>query len=161
MWEKKTRRRGRGSKENRKGQGQRNVKKTGAQKILEVEKSIWKERVGKDASTENLGSHHRIKEGVYTKERKGILIIERRKKGGTDICGRPVEERIYPTLQITSNITSTLCGKKGWCTEDSTRLLVYKPVDDKKWIPFTSHHRYIRWSRKEEGVYKVRLKIGI
>jgi len=47
---------------------------------------------------ENLGSCHRIKGRVYTKEREGILIIERRKRGGTDICGRPVEERIYPTL---------------------------------------------------------------
>ena len=85
---------------------------------MEVEKSIWKERVGEDASMENLGSYHRIKKGVYTKERKGILIIERRKRGGIDICGRPAEKRIYPTLQITSNITSTLCGEKGWHTED-------------------------------------------
>ena len=72
MWEKKTRRRGRGSKKDRKGWGWRNIKKTVAQKILEVEKSIWKERVGKNASTENLGSCHRIKGGVYTKEREGI-----------------------------------------------------------------------------------------
>ena len=137
MWEKKTRRGERESKEDEKGQGQRNVKKTGTQKVLEVEKSIWKERVREDASTENLGSHHRIKGGVYTKERKGILIIERRKREGTDICGRLVEKRIYPTLQITSNITGTLYGEKGWYTEDGTRLLAYKPVDNKKWIPFT------------------------
>jgi len=63
-----------------------------------VEKSIWKERVGEDASTKNLGSCHRIKERVYTKEREGILIIKRRKRGSTDICERPVEERIYLTL---------------------------------------------------------------
>ena len=63
-----------------------------------MEKSIWKERVREDASMENLGSRHRIKGRVYTKEREGILVIERRKRGGTDICGRPVEERIYPTL---------------------------------------------------------------
>jgi len=63
-----------------------------------VEKSIWKERVGEDASMKNLGSCHRIKERVYTKEREGILIIKRRKRGSTDICERPVEERIYLTL---------------------------------------------------------------
>jgi len=63
-----------------------------------VEKSIWKERVGEDASTKNLGSCHRIKERVYTKEKEGILIIKRRKRGSTDICERPVEERIYLTL---------------------------------------------------------------
>jgi len=81
---------------------------------------------------ENLGSCYRIKGEVYTKEREGILIIERRKKGGTDICRRPVEKRIYPTLQITSNVTSTLCGKKGWCMEDGTRLSAHKPVNNKK-----------------------------
>ena len=161
MWEKKTRRGGRESKKDGKGRGQRNIKKTGAQKVLEVEKSIWKERVGEDAGTENLGSHHRIKGGVYTKEKKGILIIERRKRGGTDICRRPVEERIYPTLQIISNVTSTLCGKKGWYTEDGTRLLAHKLVDDKKWIPFTPHCRHIGWSRKEKGVYKVGFEMGV
>ena len=132
MWEKKTRREGKRSKEDGKGRGQRNIKKTGVQKVLEVEKSIWKERVGEDASMENLGSCHRIKGGVYTKEREGILIIERRKRGGTDIFGRPVEERIYLTLQITSNVIGTLCGEKGWYTEDGTRLLAHKPVNDKK-----------------------------
>jgi len=45
--------------------------------------------------------------------------------------------------------------------EDGTRLLAHKPVDDKKWIPFTPHRRHIGWSRKEEGVYEVGLKIGI
>ena len=35
-----------------------------------MEKSIWKERVGEDASTKNLGSCHRIKERVYTKKKK-------------------------------------------------------------------------------------------
>jgi len=99
---------------------------------LEVEKSIQKKRVGEDASIENLGSCYRIKGGVYTKEREGILIIKRKKRGGTDICGRPVEERIYPTLQITSNVTSTLCGEKEWYTEDGTRLSVHKLVDNKK-----------------------------
>jgi len=65
---------------------------------LEVEKSIWKERVREDVGTENLGSCHRIKGRVYTKEREGILIIKRRKRGGTDICGRPAEKRIYLIL---------------------------------------------------------------
>jgi len=63
-----------------------------------VEKSIWKERVGEDAGVENLGPRHRTKGGVYTKKREGILIIKRKKRGGIDICGRPAEERVHPTL---------------------------------------------------------------
>jgi len=109
----------------------------------------------------DLGPRHRVKRGVYAKKREDIPTIERRKRGSTKICGRPTEKRIYPTLQVTPNITSTLCGKKGWHTEDGTGLSISKPVDSKKWIPFTPHRRHIGWSRKKEGVYEVGLKMGI
>jgi len=128
---------------------------------LEVEESIWKKGVRKDASTKDLGPYHRIKEGIYTKKGESILIIKRGKRGSTDICRRPVEKGIYPTLQVTPDITSTLCGEKGWHTENGTRLLTYKSVDNKKWVPFTPHCRYIGWSRKEKGVYEVGFKMGI
>ena len=47
---------------------------------MEVEKSIWKERVGEDAGVKNLGPHHRTKGGVYAKKGEGILTIKRRKR---------------------------------------------------------------------------------
>jgi len=78
-----------------------------------VEESIWKKGVRKDAGAKDLGLCHRAKKRVYTKKGEDILTIERRKRGSTEICRRPIEERIHPTLQITPNITSTLCGKKG------------------------------------------------
>ena len=31
----------------------------------------------------------------------------------------------------------------------------------KKWVLFTPHCRYIRWSRKEKGVYEVEFEMGI
>ena len=43
-----------------------------------------------------------------------------------------VEERIHLTLQVTSNVTSILCSKKGWHTEDGTRLSTHKLVDNKE-----------------------------
>ena len=126
-----------------------------------MEESIWKKGVEKDTSAKDLGPCHRVKRGVYTKKREGILTIERRKRGSTKICGRSTEKRIYLTLQVTPNIASTLCGEKGWHTEDGIGLSTSKLVDSKKWIPFTPHHRHIGWSRKKEGVYKVGLKMGI
>ena len=126
-----------------------------------MEESIWKKRVGKDASAKDLGLCHRVERRDYAKEREGILTIKRRKRGSTKICGRPTEKRIYPTLQVTPNVASTLCGEKGWYTEDGTGLLTSKPVDSKKWISFIPHHRHIGWSRKKEGVYKVGLKMRI
>ena len=128
---------------------------------MEVKESIWKKGVRKDAGTKDLGPCHRIKGGIYAKKGESILTIKRRKKGSTDICGRPVKEGIYPTLQVTPDIASTLCGEKGWHTEDGTGLSISKPVDSKKWIPFTPHRRHIGWSRKKEDVYEVGLKMGI
>ena len=45
-----------------------------------------------------LAPRHRTKGGVYAKKEEGILTIKRRKRGGTDICGRPAEKRVHPTL---------------------------------------------------------------
>jgi len=78
-----------------------------------VEESIWKKGVGKDTSTKDLEPCHRIKGEIYTKKGESILAIERGKGGSTDICGRPVEEGIYLTLQVTPDIASILCGEKG------------------------------------------------
>jgi len=79
---------------------------------LEVEESIWKKGVRKDAGTKDLGPCHRTKGGIYAKKGESILTIERGKRESTDICGRPVEEEIYLTLQVTPDIASTLCGEK-------------------------------------------------
>ena len=126
-----------------------------------MEESIWKKEVRKNASAKDLGPCHRAKKRVYAKKGEGILTIKRRKRGSTEICKRPIEERIHPTLQITPNITSTLCGKKEWHTEDGAGLSTLKVVDDKEWIPSIPHCRYIGRSRKEEGVYEIRLEMEI
>ena len=104
---------------------------------MEVEESIWKKGVRKDASMKDLGPCHRIKGRIYAKKGESILTIKKGKRGSTDICRRPVEEGIYPTLQVIPDIASTLCGKKGWHKENGTRLSTHKPVDNKKWVPFT------------------------
>jgi len=161
MWKKKARRKGEESKKNGKGRGQGSIKKTGVQKILEVEKSIRGKGVREDASTKGLGLCHRIEKRVHAKEEEGVFTVERGKGRGTSICERSIKERIHPTLQVVPNITSTLCGKKGWHMEDGTRLSTRKPVDDKEWVPFTPYCRHIGWSRKEKGVYKAGSKMGI
>ena len=69
---------------------------------------IWKKEVGKDASMKNLGPCHRIKGGIYAKKGESIFTIERGKRGSTGICGRPVEEGIYLTLQVTPDIASVM-----------------------------------------------------
>jgi len=53
-----------------------------------VKESIWKERVGKNASMKGLGSRSRVKERIYTKKKEGLLIVKKGKRGGASICGR-------------------------------------------------------------------------
>jgi len=108
-----------------------------------------------------LGPCYRTKRGVYTEEGKSILAIKGGKKGSTDICGGPAEERVYLTLQVAPDVASTLRGKKGRHMENGTRLSTHKPVDGKKWVPPTPHCRYTGWSRKEKGIYKAGFEMGI
>ena len=97
-----------------------------------MEKSIWEKGVRENASMKGLGPCHRVERRVHTKKGEGIFTVERRKERGTSICRGSIKERIHPTLQVTPNITSILCGKKEWHMENGTRLLTYKPVDNKK-----------------------------
>jgi len=161
MWKKKARREEKESKKGRKRQGRRNIEKTGTQKVLEVEESIWKKEVRKNTSTKDLGPYHRTERGVHTEKGKDILIVKGEKGTSTGIHGGSVEERIHLTFQVTSNITGTLCGKKGWHVKNGVELSIHKSVNDKEWVSFTPHHRHTGWSRKEESVYKVEPKVGI
>jgi len=99
---------------------------------LEIEKSIWKERVGEDASAKGLGSCNRVKRGVYTKKEEGVFIVKGRERGGIGIHRGPAKKRVYPTFQVALNFASTFCGKKGWKTKNGAGLLTHQPVDDKK-----------------------------
>ena len=45
-----------------------------------MEEGLWEKRIRKDASAKGLGSGDRVEGRVYTEERKGIFIVERRKE---------------------------------------------------------------------------------
>jgi len=126
-----------------------------------VKESLWEKRVRKNASAKGLGSHDRIERGVYTKERESIFIVKRGKGGSASVHGRSTAKRVHLPLQITTNITSILCGKKGWEKKDGIRLSSCKPMNDKKWIPPTTYCRHTGQSREKKGVYKVGSKMGL
>jgi len=79
-----------------------------------VKESLWEKGVRKNASVKGLGSCNRVERGVYTKERESIFVVKRGKGESASVHGRSIAKRVYPSLQITTNVTSTLCGKKGW-----------------------------------------------
>ena len=110
MWKRKEIGREKGNKENRKEWRWGSTEEVGTQKVLEVKESIWKEGVRKDASIKDLGSHYRVEEGIYAKKGKSIFAIKERERGSTGICRRLIKKRVYLTLQVTPDITSTFCG---------------------------------------------------
>jgi len=126
-----------------------------------VEKSLWKEGIKKDASAKILGSRNKVKRRLCAKKGESVFTVERGEGGSASIREGPVEERIYPTLQIAPNITGTLCSKKGWKVKNGTRLSSYKLMDDKEWIPPSAYCGYTGWSRKEEGLHETGSEVGL
>ena len=61
-----------------------------------MEKSIWEQRIGKNASTKGLGSCNRVKRGICAKKGEGVFIVKGREGGSTGICGGPTKKRVYP-----------------------------------------------------------------
>ena len=50
---------------------------------------------------------------VQTMKGKNLPSIQKRERGGPELCGRSTEKRVYQTIKIPSNITSLLCRQKG------------------------------------------------
>jgi len=107
-----TEQRKKGGEEENQGGGT-DSRRTGAEEVLEMEEGVWEDRVGMDADTKTLGSHYQAQGRIHTKKREGVLTFQGRKGGGASVCGGPVEERIHPPIQVTSDITGALRSKKG------------------------------------------------
>jgi len=99
---------------------------------LEIEKSIWEERVGENASAKGLGLCNRVKGGVCTKKGEDVFIVEGKEREGTGICRGPTKKGVYLTFQVTPNFASTFRSQKGWKMKNGTGLSTHKPVDNKK-----------------------------
>ena len=109
-----------------------NVIKLGTQTVLKVKEGIWKKGVRKNTSAKSLGSCNRVKGWVYTKKRKGIFTVKRRERKSTSIHKESAKKKVYSTVQVAPNFTSTFCNKKEQKTKNGTRLSTYKLVDNKK-----------------------------
>ena len=123
---------------------EKNSKKISVQKILEVEKSIWKGRIRKNTHQEAMEPCDRAERRICAKKKKSIFAIKREKKGDTSICKELTTKRIYLAIKITIDLTSAFIAKK-----NGTRLLC-KLMDSKEQVPLTSNYKYPRWSRKED-----------
>ena len=62
-------------------------KRVSAEKILEIEESIWKDRVRANASAKGLEPCNWVKEGICAKKGESVYIVKRKVRGSTGICG--------------------------------------------------------------------------
>jgi len=78
--------------------------------VVHDKKGVWESRIKENASTKALGSYNRTQGGICAKEEKSVLTVKGYERGDVGICGGSVEERLYPTIEVTLNIASTFCG---------------------------------------------------
>jgi len=57
-----------------------------------MDKSFWKETVGKNANKKNMGSCNKSKERVYTEEGKSLSTVKRREGKGKRVHQKAVVE---------------------------------------------------------------------
>ena len=69
-----------------------------------------------------MGPCNRYKRGIRTEKEEGIPIVERKERGSMRVHIGTTEERIYPTLKVTSNSTGVLCREEEQKEENSTGL---------------------------------------
>jgi len=77
-----------------------------------MDKSVWKETIGKDADKKGMGPHDRCKGRVCTEEEEGVSVVKRGKGRGKRIFKRTVKKRIHSAIEITVNGTSGLCREE-------------------------------------------------
>jgi len=61
-------------------------KEVSAGKILQMDKSVWKEAIGEDANKKGVGSCNRCERRVCAEEGEGVPIVKGEKGGGKRVC---------------------------------------------------------------------------
>ena len=67
---------------------------------------------------------NRFKGEIYTKERKSLSLVQRRKRESEGIYSEADKKEIYLIIKVTTNYAGIFCRKKGWEEKDSIRLSV-------------------------------------
>jgi len=57
-------------------------------------------------------SCYRSQRRFCSKKEEDIFVIENRKGGNVEVCEESVEQEIYPTIEITTNVTGVLYAEE-------------------------------------------------
>ena len=59
-----------------------------------------------------MGPYNRVKEGIYTRERESLYLIQRRARKSKRVYLGVDEEGVYQTIKVTIDYASILCRKE-------------------------------------------------
>ena len=70
--------------------------------------------VREDVDKKDLGSCYRSKKRICSEKREDISIVKNKERGSVGVCKESVEEEVYSTIEITTDITGVICAKERW-----------------------------------------------
>jgi len=89
-------------------------------------------------------SCYRFQERICSEKKEDIPIVKNRERGSTGICEGLVEERIYLTIKVTTDVTGVLCTEEGWEEENGIGLLIFKQLDGQEQLSIATDIRFDR-----------------
>ena len=113
-----------------------------------ISKRFWKwKRVFRKKELERMPVQKTWDHAIELKERfmpkKGkVYLLLREEREGVQAFLEDQLRKGYIQPSKLPQTSSTLCGKKRWHTENGAGLSIHKSVDDKEWVPLTSHCRH-------------------
>ena len=60
-----------------------------------------------------MGSCYRSQRSICPKKEEDISIVKNRERGGSGVFEKLVEEGVYLTIKVTTDVTGVLCAKEG------------------------------------------------
>ena len=72
-----------------------------------------------------MGPCDRFEEEIYAKERKNLLLVQRRERESKRVYSGTNKEKIYSTIKVTTDCTSVFYREEEWEKENDIRLLVF------------------------------------
>jgi len=85
-----------------------------------------------------------FQERICSEKEEDISIVKNREREGIGICEGLVEERIYLTIKVTTDVTGVLCTEEGWEKEDSIELLIFEQLDGQEQLFIATDIRFYR-----------------
>jgi len=77
-----------------------------------VDQSFWKESKWENANKEDIELYNIFEEGVYTKKKEILFLVQRSERRSKRIYSRADKKGIYLTVKVTADCTSILHRKR-------------------------------------------------